>query len=273
MRLAFATALVLALMAACSRGTAADPQDLVRQSLANMIQLRSYRLEMELNGQFAGAMEFMAPGRYRFLTPAGGQGGVVETVWTVEFQYFRRCQAEGQGCEPWQKGLPTTIPMGAPGSMSIYVPGWPLTLLELAHELQTTGQEVAQGQEQVQVEGRLNHIRAFLENLRRAYAQVGRDTFGEECTEGEDGTRHCRPITFQDLLDRQKEALDYYEAHPATVRAWIGREDERLYRLELEVPPSPGESRPATVTARYTQFQGVEIDIPIVFSTPPVPTP
>jgi len=278
MRWVIVLALVLALAAACGGSSSRpDAQELVRRSLANMLELRSYRLEMEMNGDFVGATEFMAPGRYRFVTPASGpEGGVVETVWTVEYLYYRRCQAEGQGCDQWQRQLPTPIPMGAPGSVSIYVPGWPLTLLELAQDVQATGREEVDGQQAVRVQGRLNHVRAFLENLRRTYAKMGHEDLGQRCTETSAGTRECQPITFQDLLDQQKEAIDYYEAHPATLRAWIGQEDGLLHRLEVDVPPGPGESRPVVIAAHYVQFEGVEIKIPIVFSAPPAtpsPTP
>ncbi|MDT7943110.1 MAG: hypothetical protein RQ985_00970 [Dehalococcoidia bacterium] len=265
-----ALALLLALVMGCRGRSALNPQEMAMDSLANMMRLRSYRLEMEMDGNFIGAMEFQAPGRYRFVTPASGpEGGVVETIWTVEYMYFRRCRAERDGCEEWQKQPPTPIPLGAPGSVSVYVPGWPLTLLELAQDLRVTGRQVIGKQQVVQLQGHLNHVRAFLENVRRLYTKLGHENMGQRCTQGPGGQRECQPITFQDLLDQQKQAIDHYEAHPATIRAWLGQDDGLLHQLELEIPPGPSGERQVTIKTRYVRFQGVEINIPPVFFAPP----
>ncbi len=269
----------IALLAACRGENAKGASRLAQESLANMLSLRSYRLEMEMDGRPIGAMEFLIPARYRFVTPVDltrEGSGVVETVWAVDFLYYRRCKREKEECEPWQKQFPTPIPIGRPDSMSVYVPGWPLTFLEMAQGLQRESETQLNGKEVTVLKGQINHVRAFLENYRRAYARVGRDNLGEECTQGPSGEKECRPITLETLLERQKDSISYYDAHPATIWAWIGAKDGLLYMLRLQIPPFQNQGQGTTVAARFLGFNEVVVDIPVVFpttTTSPTPTP
>jgi hypothetical protein len=257
---------------ACDGGepveTRQDPQNIVREALAAMESLRSYRLEMV----FAGAeeqpvvIEFEAPDDYHFLLYAmrATEGveeleGVYEAIITGDKAYNRQCKDIDQECESWQQR--PRPPVAIAGPAPTFLPDWPLVALEMAQDLQIIGTEEIDGLATTHLRGTVNHIRAVLENERRVFTAAGITSFGKECEHPVGGEEVCRELTFEENLAQQEPTLSFYDENPSTIDAWVS-EDGPVRRIALRVPPHEAGDEETAAAFEYSRFNDVEIEPP-----------
>jgi hypothetical protein len=193
---------------------------------------------------------------------------VAETVLVGDRAYVRQCQDVEEQCEPWLDGPRPQVPIAGPSPT--YLPQWPLVALEMAQPVEVVGGEEIDGVTLVHLHGSVNHLRAIMENERRALTAAGITSFGEECTveaslPGEPpGAESCRELTFEESLERQEPDLSFYDETPAVIDLWVSPDNFLVHRIALGAAPPPdepgGEQLPLIVD--YSRFNQIQIEAP-----------
>ena len=179
---------------------------------------------------------------------------VFETVGIEGEGYGRSCGESTAGCTPWQGPFPVTIPSAGPSPS--YMPGWPIIAAEMAQYVEVTNpQDLAQDQ-LIHVRGRINHIRAILENQRRVMDEAGVTSFGEVCENGQ----ACRDITFEEYLNQQSH-LEFYDRNTTAMDVWIG-ENGMIKEMRFRIPPHEAGGTETVITVEYSGFGEVAIERP-----------
>jgi len=135
--------------------------------------------------------------------------GLFETMAIGDKIYVRQCQAEDEGCDPWQEGPRESIyiPMWAPE----LEPMWTIELLGLVSDAQIIGQEDVEGVACTRIQGRANITRAMIQSWQRVEEERGPTYWGESCvgitaSSGE-MREDCHETTSDEYIARYQDSL------------------------------------------------------------------
>ena len=300
MRLAMAVvALALVAIACGSERDLADLDldavDLVTRSTGVMNELDSYHVRFTITAhpedvreEHVWEFDVVRPDSYRVVLHSvegaekevcetRGHGGTCTIVLTSitkrsrfeglyvgDFAYSRECDGDGDHCGDWEReARPELLVFGPSPS---YLPQWPIVALEMIDDAESVELVRIAGVETVLIRGKLNLLRAVLENQRRLLEPLGITTFSTQCSSGgvpmnvEGDTFTCRDLSFEETLERQ-DNVAFQDENPPTVDVWISPEDGRLHRITITGPFEDG-GLPEPMTIDYSDFNGVSLEAP-----------
>ena len=222
----------------------------------------------DVQGEFRWEVDLQPPDRARVLLFGA------ESITVGEEAYGRTCGGVGTDCEPWEGPVPVTIASAGPPPFYIpalfYMPGWPLVAAEMAQDLEVIDLGGSDQDGEIHIRGRVNHIRAVLENQRRVFEEYGITSFGRTCEssavhiESESdhtGDESCRDLTFEESLSEQS-SLEFYNENMAVMDVWIG-ETGLINKMRFQISPDEREEIEQVITFEYSEFGEVVIERPI----------
>jgi hypothetical protein len=292
---------------------------LVKAALDAMANAQSFHSEAFVPGDeanFLWQIDYMAPDSYRFIsryqtgdsfqscyvlppqtsgtpeeneqcTPEGEDNitseGVYETIYFGDKEYNRRCDEVDTGCDAWTSGERPAFVLAGPSPT--YDPRWPLVALELAATTSSAGQHSGV----IDLQGKVNPLRAIFENQRRVATAAGITSFGTVCTShavaivGDKtpvkttiaigtnvvgstpvGLEDCHEQTFEEMLADQEPDVSLNDEHPATISASIDATTHLIRRIALTglSAHDPDGSGVQTLVIEYTNFNNVTFEAP-----------
>jgi hypothetical protein len=262
---------ICAIVAACSDDEAAEPQigspeavqssdadGLLRDSLAAMEELNSYRQEFTFRpeGQpIVFLVDYADPGDYyeRILeAPAAVRGpdftGTVELILAGDKSYTRVCDEYPDNCDEWDGRERENQAAPSAGGLTTTVPETlGLVAIELVEGPRLIQPEEEDGASLNRIRGSLNLAQSIYENQKRVLEQSGPL---EDCDVGVSSSEYrdgititatpapetCRPITVEEALAEQWESTDFEGVPLSTVDIWISSSDSRLHRIVIGTP-------------------------------------
>jgi hypothetical protein len=189
--------------------------------------------------------------------------GLFEAMAIGDKTYVRQCQAEDEGCEPWQEGPREAIyvPVWAPE----LEPMWTIEVLGLVSDAQIVGEEDVEGVACTRIQGKTNVVRAMMQSWRRAEEERGPIYWGEECTvalaepDGEE-REECQETTLDEYIAMLQPSLQEQDQNPVTIEAWLGRDDNLVRSLEFGEVPAGQE--PGALSFTFSRFDETNIKPP-----------
>ena len=120
--------------------------------------------------------------------------------------------------------------------------------------------EVIEEDDGVHIRGRLNHIRAILENQSRVMYEAGTTSFGEIC----ENDQPCRDMIFEEYLNQQGE-LEFYDRNMTVMGVWI-RETGSVREMRFRISPHDGGNIDTVIAIQYSRFGEIDIVQPDPFT-------
>jgi hypothetical protein len=278
-----ASLLILSTLTSCNGGDAVGPArsdqsdagTLLQQAQAAMWRLDSFQLQM--TGVWEGrettyTVAWQRPDSFYVLSPnlesqteddekTIVDRGLFEAMAIGDAIYMRQCQAEGEGCDPWQEGPRGAmyVPIWAPE----LEPMWTIELLGLVSDAQIIGEEDVEGVACTRIQGRANIVQAMIQSWQRIEEERGPIYWGEECTgiDSDGGAQEeCHDTTLDDYIAMLEDSLREQDENPLPVEVWLGRDDNLMRSLGFPQVLTDEEAPPRSWT--FSRFNEVDIKPP-----------
>jgi hypothetical protein len=253
-------------------GTSATAEDVIE----SFDDVSSYRVEMYVDTPTPLVYEFEEPDSWHAFygsqdARSGEVLGIGEVLYVGDDSFIRDCDGMDVGCGAWKKEPRGDIIVAA--VTPSYLPQWPIVALQLADEksVSTRGDELV-------VTGRVNVLRAILENLHVLTEEAGGSKYGRSCTsgvtpsevneqgtvvrEGGPGSEVCRDTTYEELLEQEADDIANGDEHPATLTATIDAETLLPKSIEVRVPPREADREMMTLRFEYSRYNEVTVRAP-----------